>query len=92
MSINKANQVKLALGIIGMTCFAALAPAASAKTIQPSPVWGDILSQAKLNLDSSIQQLPESAGSFSFEKLSAPAQGKKYAAWNAGCPPLCEAM
>jgi hypothetical protein len=85
MSINKANQVKLALGIIGMTCFAALAPAASAKTIQPSPVWGDILSQAKLNLDSSIQKSPESVGSFSLEKLSASARGKKYAATNYVC-------
>ncbi len=73
MSINKANQVKLALGII----------------IQPSPVWGDILSQAKLNLDSSIQKSPESVGSFSLEKLSAPALGKTYAAgngsWIRGC-------
>ena len=69
MSINKANQVKLPLGII----------------IQPSPGWGDILSQAKLNLDSPIQQWQESAGSFSLEKLSASARGKKYAATNYVC-------
>jgi hypothetical protein len=55
--MNKASKVKFVLGMIAMSSIAALAPAANAATLKSNPAaFGDILSQAKLNLDSPTQQ------------------------------------
>ena len=54
--MNKASKVKFVLGMIAMSSIAALAPAANAATLKSNQALGDILSQAKLNLDSATQQ------------------------------------
>ena len=68
--MNKASKVKFMLGMIAMSSIAALAPAANAATLKSNPAaFGDILSQAKLNLDSP-QQLQASSVLPSLEKLN----------------------
>ena len=69
MSTNKASQVKFVLGIIAMTSVAALTPAANAKTLESSSVLQNIMSQAKLSLDSPMQQLNKPLATPSLEKL-----------------------
>jgi hypothetical protein len=66
--MNKASKVKFVLGMIAMSSIAALAPAANAATLKSNQALGDILSQAKLNLDSSTQQQANST-SPSLEQL-----------------------
>ncbi|MBD2775798.1 hypothetical protein [Iningainema tapete] len=67
--MNKASKVKFVLGIVAMTSLAAINPAAAnATTLESSLAVQNIMSQAKLNLDSPTQQseiLP------SLEKLQA---------------------
>ncbi|GAX44994.1 hypothetical protein NIES4075_60130 [Tolypothrix sp. NIES-4075] len=66
--MNKASKVKFVLGMIAMSSIAALAPAANAATLKSNQALGDVLSQAKLNLDSPTQQQATST-SPSLEKL-----------------------
>ncbi|MEH2253713.1 hypothetical protein [Nostoc sp.] len=54
--INKANRAKFVLGMIAITSFAAITPRANAVTLTSNSALGNIMSQAKLNLDSPIQQ------------------------------------
>jgi hypothetical protein len=54
--INKANRAKFVLGMIAITSFAAITPRANAVILTSNSALGNIMSQAKLNLDSPIQQ------------------------------------
>jgi hypothetical protein len=60
--MNKANRVKFVLGMIAMTSFAALTPGANAATLNANPALANILSHAKLNLDSPMQQSQANLG------------------------------
>jgi hypothetical protein len=69
IQMNKASKVKFVLGLIVMTSCAALTSPANAGTLKSNPTFGDIMSQAKLNLKSSTQQLESTSASTSWEKL-----------------------
>lgn len=85
--MNKASKVKFMLGMIAMSSIAALAPAANAATLKSNPAaFGDILSQAKLNLDSP-QQLQASSVLPSLEKLNPSL--RRQADDNYGCNQSC---
>jgi hypothetical protein len=81
--MNKASKVKFVLGMIAMSSIAALAPAANAATLKSNQALGDILSQAKLNLDSP-QQLQASSVLPSLEKLN-PSLKRQNDGINDGC-------
>ncbi len=74
--MNKANRVKFVLGMIAMTSLAAITPAANAASFKSNPALGNIMSQAKLNLDSPTQQLQANSKSPSLEQLALKKSGR----------------
>ncbi len=85
MSTKNAKNLKVMLGVITVTSLSALTLPANAETLHKSASVENLLSQARISLDTTTQQIDKSSGVASLEKLeSSAAIGTKKGS-NCGC-------